>query len=89
VGPSNKALQRERDKLAAMTDSHQCHKPIPQLIAELNRQLKGWGNYFQFGRTSCRLWLANLAAGLAVGESGTVAVSREKLAKAMAGLRRR
>ena len=25
------------------------HKPIPQLIAELNRQLKGWGNYFQFG----------------------------------------
>ena len=26
VGPSNKALQRERDKLAAMTDSHQCHK---------------------------------------------------------------
>jgi D-beta-D-heptose 7-phosphate kinase / D-beta-D-heptose 1-phosphate adenosyltransferase len=35
------------------------------------------------------VWLANLAAGLAVGESGTVAISREKLAKAMAGLRRR
>jgi D-beta-D-heptose 7-phosphate kinase/D-beta-D-heptose 1-phosphate adenosyltransferase len=34
------------------------------------------------------VWLANLAAGLAVGESGTVAISREKLAKAMAGLRR-
>ena len=32
------------------------------------------------------VWLANLAAGLAVGESGTVAISREKLAKAMAGL---
>jgi len=32
--------------------------------------------------------LANLAAGLAVGESGTVAISREKLTKAMAGLRR-
>jgi len=34
------------------------------------------------------VWLANLAAGLAVGESGTVAISREKLANAMAGLRR-
>jgi D-beta-D-heptose 7-phosphate kinase/D-beta-D-heptose 1-phosphate adenosyltransferase len=34
------------------------------------------------------VWLANLAAGLAVGESGTVAISREKLTKAMAGLRR-
>jgi len=34
------------------------------------------------------VWLSNLAAGLAVGESGTVVISREKLAKAMAGLRR-
>ena len=34
------------------------------------------------------VWLANLAAGLAVGESGTVAISREKLAQAMAALRR-
>jgi RNA-directed DNA polymerase len=49
VGPSKKALQRERDKLTEMTDSHQCHKPIPKLIAGLNRHLKGWGNYFKFG----------------------------------------
>ncbi|HLY19746.1 MAG TPA: D-glycero-beta-D-manno-heptose-7-phosphate kinase [Bryobacteraceae bacterium] len=39
-------------------------------------------------RLSDAVWLANLAAGLAVGESGTVAVTRERLVRAMAGLRR-
>jgi RNA-directed DNA polymerase len=52
VSPSAKALQREREKLHAMTDHRQCCKPIPQLIKELNRHLKGWQNYFDFGYPS-------------------------------------
>lgn len=49
VMPSKKSLAREREKLRTMTDSHQCFKPIPQLVGEINRHLAGWANYFGFG----------------------------------------
>ena len=49
MAPSKKALARERVRLKDMTNSSMCFKPIPALIRELNRHLKGWANYFDFG----------------------------------------
>ncbi|HEX5032544.1 MAG TPA: group II intron reverse transcriptase/maturase [Candidatus Eisenbacteria bacterium] len=51
VGTSKKALLRERQALRAMTSQRMCFKPIPLVIAEINRQVTGWANYFRFGHS--------------------------------------
>jgi RNA-directed DNA polymerase len=49
VVPSKKALARERAKLRELTSAQRNGVPIPQVIEELNRHLKGWANYFGYG----------------------------------------
>jgi RNA-directed DNA polymerase len=49
VEPAKKSLKREREKLRQMTGTGMGYKPVPVMIAEMNRHLRGWANYFSFG----------------------------------------
>ncbi len=49
VFPSRKALQKEREQLRVMTGKRVVYKPLPRLITDVNRHLRGWANYFSFG----------------------------------------
>ncbi len=49
VTPSKQSLERERQKLRAMTGPSLCFKPIRVMIAEINRHLIGWSRYFGYG----------------------------------------
>ncbi len=49
VTPSAKALARARERVRELTDRKRNFVPIPQVIAEMNRFLKGWAGYFRHG----------------------------------------
>jgi len=50
--PSDKAMDKERDKIREMTGKKHCFKPVKELIEELNEHLRGWKGYYKMGH--CR-----------------------------------
>lgn len=49
ITPSRKAMKAEREAIRAIINRHQGHVPVKILIEKVNRQLKGWSQYFSFG----------------------------------------
>jgi len=49
VFPSKKSLAREREKLRELTARRRGCIPIPRIVADVNRHLRGWANYFDHG----------------------------------------
>jgi RNA-directed DNA polymerase len=67
VTVSNKALTRARQRVHEMTSHRMCYKPLPVLVDELNRYLRGWAHYFDYGypRQPFRVLNAHVRARLA------------------------
>ena len=52
VVPAKQSVKREREKLHELTNHRRCFVPLPVLIDQLNRHLRGWEAYFRYGYSS-------------------------------------
>jgi len=48
--PSAKACKRERQRIKELTSRRWNARPVSEVVMKLNRQVKGWSNYFDQGR---------------------------------------
>jgi RNA-directed DNA polymerase len=50
VVPSEKAVTRRKEALRELIHKKKCFVPIAQLVVQVNRQHRGWKEYFSYGR---------------------------------------
>jgi RNA-directed DNA polymerase len=49
VTPSAKAIAHRKSELRKVTDHRRCFVPLADLVQTVNRQLRGWQQYYSFG----------------------------------------
>lgn len=54
VMPSKKSMARTRAQLRELTAKRHSHRSIPYLIQGINRYLRGWASYFDYGHPRLR-----------------------------------
>jgi len=52
--PSQRAMQRVRQRVKALTPHAACHRHLRDIIAQLNPVLRGWGAYFRTGNAAIK-----------------------------------
>jgi RNA-directed DNA polymerase len=52
--PSQRSMQRIRQRVKELTPRSRCHADIRAIIADLNPVLRGWGQYFRTGNAATR-----------------------------------
>jgi group II intron reverse transcriptase/maturase len=52
--PSQRSMQRIRQRVKALTPRRRCHEDLRVVIADLNPVLRGWGEYFRTGNAAKR-----------------------------------
>jgi len=52
--PSQRSMQRIRQRVKELTPRSRCHADIRDVIADLNPVVRGWGNYFRTGNAARR-----------------------------------
>ncbi|HTV76666.1 MAG TPA: group II intron reverse transcriptase/maturase [Steroidobacteraceae bacterium] len=52
--PSQRSMQRIRQRVKALTPKVRCHADLREIIADLNPVLRGWGQYFRTGNADTR-----------------------------------
>src|SRR5688572_19234554 len=50
VEPSVGAVARLRAQLRVLTESRRGYRPVTEVVADVNRVVRGWGQYFSLGR---------------------------------------
>jgi RNA-directed DNA polymerase len=53
--PSQRAMQRVRARVRALTSRARCHEDLRGVIAEVNPGLRGWGQYFRTGHAATKV----------------------------------